>query len=476
MAPSAVSTRPPSRTASEPLAKAAAAPRRSGSDPGSSAATDDGGVTFHKSDEYKFGAVYWRHGFPENGRMVLRGRTLAFKGIVGKRLSFELDAVDIASASRMGGLVHDAFVIAPKGGNGDEGEKYLFSTVLKHRKKVLEKIQTANEEGGAPEGKATKQKKAKFRMPPDETLRKMDTIAQRKLRGVSLQDYYEVAWSEGHACDKPAMYGPFLEQQGKDNVHVGEWKSGEFEGEWCGETYAHERVVTFEFMKQTIGQTLVQVKHTQRCRRAGNDRLVVHIKMEMKGFPYADCFVVQVRHVASRMGNEDLSIQIGMSVQFLKSCLFEKKIKNNTGAETSKAQLTLLDMTLKGCSPYAKEVADATEESEEEEGAIVAASPRAGGPAKLPEPVVKVLRFILVAAVAVFRNYLQPCLPTELFDFSPYTVEEALQSVQARVRALEELCLKATSTQQKKEVISREIDAIEKSIARIKKAHDLKEE
>ena len=27
------------------------------------------------------------------------------------------------------------------------------------------------------------------------------------------------------------------------------------------------------------------------------------------------------------MGNEDLSIQIGMSVQFLKSCLFEKKIK-----------------------------------------------------------------------------------------------------------------------------------------------------
>lgn len=34
-----------------------------------------------------------------------------------------------------------------------------------------------------------------------------------------------------------------------------------------------------------------------------------------------------MRHVASRVGNEDLSIQIGMSVQFLKSCLFEKKIK-----------------------------------------------------------------------------------------------------------------------------------------------------
>ena len=127
-------------------------------------------------------------------------------------------------------------------------------------------------------------------------------------------------------------------------------------------------------------------------------------------------------------------------------------------------------MIFEGCNPYAKEVADATEESEEEEGVIVAASPRAaGGTAKLPEPVVKVLRFILVAAVAVFRNYLQPRLPTELFDFPPSTVEEALQAAQARVNTLEKLCLEAASTQQRKEAIAREIDAIKKSIERIEK-------
>ena len=40
-----------------------------------------------------------------------------------------------------------------------------------------------------------------------------------------------------------------------------------------------------------------------------------------------DCFVVEVRHVASRLGENDVSIQIGMFVRFVKSCLFENKIK-----------------------------------------------------------------------------------------------------------------------------------------------------
>ena len=41
----------------------------------------------------------------------------------------------------------------------------------------------------------------------------------------------------------------------------------------------------------------------------------------LKGFPYADCFVVEVRHVASCVGDNDLQIQIGMFVRFLKVCM-----------------------------------------------------------------------------------------------------------------------------------------------------------
>mmetsp|Transcript_29015 Transcript_29015/g.61761 ORF Transcript_29015/g.61761 Transcript_29015/m.61761 type:complete len:307 (+) Transcript_29015:128-1048(+) len=204
-----------SRTASEPLAKPTHITQRSSSDP----APDDRGqfddgvdgdkcIVFHKDNDLKFGSVYWRHGFslPENGRMLLSGGTLSYKGIIGTKLSFDLNDVDVNRVSRMGGLVHDAFAVSVKSSVGtEEGEKFLFSTVLKDSKKVLDKIQSAvanvrlgkeEEEFDAISGRGGGEKDAKikkFRMPPDPTLQKMNIIAERKLKGVSLQDYYEVA-------------------------------------------------------------------------------------------------------------------------------------------------------------------------------------------------------------------------------------------------------------------------------------------
>jgi len=94
-----------------------------------------------------------------------------------------------------------------------------------------------------------------------------------------------VAWAEGVDCGKGPMYRPFLESMDKDNVVVGPWEktAGNYEGEWCGETYESQRTVTFQFMKQTIGMTLVNVKHTQRCRRVNDDRCIVQMTLEMKG-------------------------------------------------------------------------------------------------------------------------------------------------------------------------------------------------
>jgi len=478
--------------------------KRSSSDPGAHGQTEiddddesaDNGIVLHTKSDYKFGAVYWRHGFslPENGRMKIKGNNIIFKGIIGTKLSFSLEDIDIGKVSRMGGLVHDAFVVhVVKSSNvGDvdtaEGEKFLFSTVLKDRTKVVNKIQQAQanvkltrEEkqfddnatrGGGPRAK----KKSKFRLPPDPTMQKMKIIADRKLKGVSLQDYYEVAWSEGQNGKKP-MYGPFLEKAGKNNVVVSSWQPGQYEGEWCGEAYTEERIVTFEFMKQTIGQTLVNVKHTQRCRRKDNDQCIVQIKMEMKGFPYAECFVVEVRHVASRVGDSDLSIQIGMHVKFLKSCMFESKIRTNTGAETTKAQLTLLEMILGECAPFAKVEGSADETEDEDDGAealenaLAAGAPKsmAYTPLILPDSVIKVLRYIMMTIVTLFRNYLEPYIQPELFDpFPPSSVKEALQSARARVKFLEEVSLKSSSERRKKD-ISREIALIGKSFDRIEK-------
>ena len=81
--------------------------------------TDDNnnGVTFHNTknnNSKKFAVVYWRNGLslPESGHLSLTNTgTLTYKGMVGTKLSFDLDDVDLKKSARMGGLVQDAFTI-----------------------------------------------------------------------------------------------------------------------------------------------------------------------------------------------------------------------------------------------------------------------------------------------------------------------------------------------------------------------------
>jgi len=117
----------------------------------------------------------------------------------------------------------------------------------------------------------------------------IDISLIRKLLDTTL-----LQWSEG---DK-SLYKPFLEKQGKDNVTVAEWKEGECNGDWCGEQYAKQREVTFNFYKQTIGKTLVDVKHTQQLRRE-SDRCIVQIKMAMSG----KLLVIYSQYIYQRMPN-----------------------------------------------------------------------------------------------------------------------------------------------------------------------------
>ena len=285
------------------------------------------------------------------------------------------------------------------------------------------------------------------------------------------KDYYEVAWSEGQNSKKPAIYGPFLASFGKNNVVVSPWEEGRFQGAWCEQNYTHQRLITFNFMKQTIGQTLVEVKHTQRLIRDKDDRCIVHISMEMKGFPYADCFVVEVRHVASRIGKQDLIVQVGMYVRFVKGCLFEGKIRNNTGTETSNAQGELLKRICEGCKEYAVEVV--TEEEDQSDGLTdeSIASPSNGevAPTNRSTKVIEAnsaVQTILLLLATLFRKYVLPYLPYEYKYIQPNTVDEALKDVRQRITVLRELSMKSFKEEEQQEV-KNEILAIEKSLTRI---------
>ena len=312
----------------------------------------------------------------------------------------------------------------------------------------------------------TNEEKKKFRMPPDDVLQKMIVIGKQKIKGVSIQDYYEVAWSEGNDCDKEPIYGPFLTSCGKNDVNVDKWErqEGGYKGEWCGENYTQQRIVTFNFMKQTIGQTLVSVQHTQRCRRIENDRCILHMTLKMKGFPYADCFVVEVRHVASRVGENDILVEMGLHVRFLKSCMFESKIRTNTTAETTKLQMDLLALITEGCKPYAKEIAgDEEEEVEEDEGD----EEEIDDTAEESKDIICDLPFIRFFITLGAKIFLWPFIKLDLFDpFPPTTVDEALTNVRRRVALLDKISCDGVTDEQKDE-LAKEMKAIQASLKHI---------
>lgn len=83
-------------------------------------------------------------------------------------------------------------------------------------------------------------------VPPDVTLQKMDIIVNKRLKGVSIPEFYEVVWSEGNKTNREPLLGPWLEENGKREITVGDWEfadeAREFVGTWCEEKYKQKRV------------------------------------------------------------------------------------------------------------------------------------------------------------------------------------------------------------------------------------------
>jgi hypothetical protein len=190
-------------------------------------------------------------------------------------------------------------------------------------------------------------------LPPDKTLESMDVIMTKMLTNVSINDFYETFWSEGNGTDKAPFYGPWLAQCGKTEIKVDDWtvaKDEGFVGEWDKEVYSQTREVTFRFERTSrIAPGIVDVKHTQYLRVEGNDRCVVSTMVKVDGVPFSDSFQVHNRWVATRVGERDLSIKVGMFVLFVKQVLVAGQIRAGTTKETTDAQLNLFIRMKKVC-------------------------------------------------------------------------------------------------------------------------------
>ena len=81
-------------------------------------------------------------------------------------------------------------------------------------------------------------------VPPDSLMQKMDSIFSKKLKNVSIDQYYSVGWSE-----ETPLYGPWLEKKGSFEVSVSNWEHSDegFAHAWSGETFPQRRVSLYVF-------------------------------------------------------------------------------------------------------------------------------------------------------------------------------------------------------------------------------------
>ena len=159
-------------------------------------------------------------------------------------------------------------------------------------------------------------------VPKDPVIGKMDPIFSKKLKGVSIETYYEKGWS-----DKiNPLYSPWLERKGSFDVSVTEWEHSDegFENKWSGERFHQKRIVKFKFKRTThlyIGPPIAGVTQTQYCYKDGDDKCIIMMTVKMDGIPYSDVFAVEVRWAARRVGTNDIAIDAGVFVNFIKSSM-----------------------------------------------------------------------------------------------------------------------------------------------------------
>ena len=180
---------------------------------------------------------------------------------------------------------------------------------------------------------------------PDAIIQKMEIVLSKKIRGISIARFHEIVWSDKNPDD--SFYGKWLGAGGKCSaITVEKWHTpdGGIKGPWCADSYTHKRELDFKLKRNSrIGPPVAGVKQTQYVRLDGNDRSIMQMTVAFDGIPYSDTFSVEVRWVASRSGTRDISVQVGVFVQFHKSTMLKSTIKNGTMTETKPVHESLFE-------------------------------------------------------------------------------------------------------------------------------------
>ena len=363
-----------------------------------------------------------------HGRVFISDVRLVFVGWAGKRLSIKHDGeiLKIEPCKSQFSEKEDALSVKFQKPDSNPVDVLFFGFFDRQQMfELLTETRDVAEKKGEETRKAAEladQAQKAPVTPKDSVLPKMEIVISRHLRNISIQRFYELVWAEGINTNEKPLYGPWL-AEGCLDVEVGPWEFVEFIGPWDKEKYTQKRSVSFRVKRKThlyIGPPIAKVKQvsktlsccnpllllcnanhfspcnkTQYCRVENQDRCILGMTVEMEGIPYADCFAVEVRWVASRLDGKDISIEVGVFVNFKKSTILKRKIQAGTLEETTSTHESFFDYARKACIAAGGE--DLPEEDEETQH-------RRPSRSKLTVPVIA-YAICLVALFYLYRFY-----------------------------------------------------------------------
>ena len=299
----------------------------------------------------------------EHGRLFVTNKSMVFVAWKGKKAILLLSGiVNVEPSKSVSGLTNSTMLItAHKGKTQSTLLLGCFSrrdTAVQALKKLSEDAKkkmnygqdkkrvstTAKTEDAAPSKSAVP---TAAPVAPDATIKKMENVLSKKLGNLSIAKFHHLVWANGTNTPEKSFYAQWLDKGDCYDIRVGDWEQAEdgMKGPWCGETYTHKRVIDFKFKRKThlyIGPPIAEVKQTQYCRVDG-DRSVMQMTVAFDGIPYSDAFSVEVRWVASRSGAKDISVEVGVFVDFQKKTMLQGKIRAGTITETKPVHASLFD-------------------------------------------------------------------------------------------------------------------------------------
>jgi hypothetical protein len=222
-----------------------------------------------------------------HGRMFLTSSTMFFIGWGNKKVIFNWETVvSVEKGTTALGMMDNAIDIKCR--DGEKEESYFFGSfasrdsayqLISQLVSVSKSLKDLNAVCGATSQQVLGDE------PPDDTIKKMDLLFAKTLKGVSVSDFFTIVWSEEDVAQP--FYLPLLLKKGNKEVIVEKWEIASSEGfvkQWCGEKYSRRRKVNYKHVRTThlyIGPPVATVSEVHHVRTEGQNKCVFSMSVQI---------------------------------------------------------------------------------------------------------------------------------------------------------------------------------------------------